>query len=369
MRGGASRSLIATMVALGLLALAPAATAQLPPLPGLPGQQASLVQPFGTNDGGGFRNILPPGQNGFVGAADLAAFEASCPPGGGLDCPNAKRPPHSADQLGMYGDLVYAAPGLKSEDINKYFKDATFGVRDGDVDGAYAPRDDVAVVRDKGFGVPHVYGQTRPGAMFGLGYVGAEDRLFLMDVLRHAGRAELSSFDGGAEGNLEMDRTQRQIAPYTEADLQRQYDLGDDVYGAAGRALQEDVTNYVAGINAYIQEARTNPLKMPAEYAAFGRPQGPDDWKVTDVIATASLIGGIFGKGGGRELDSALLLQNARKRFGRKSGRRVWNDLRRADDPEAPVTVLGKKFPYRAEPRKLRKGSSGMPDGGSVKRS
>ncbi len=70
----------------------------------------------------------------------------------------------------------------------------------------------------------------------------------------------------------------------------------------------EDVTNYVAGINRYIQEARVNPTKMPGEYAAIGKP-GPQDWKVTDVIATASLVGGIFGKGGGNELESALLYQ------------------------------------------------------------
>src|ERR671915_321346 len=69
------------------------------------------------------------------------------------------------------------------------------------------------------------------------------------------------------------------------------------------------------------------------------RPAGPENWKITDVIATASLIGGIFGKGGGRELDSALLLQEAQSRFGADGGRQVWEDLRRAEDPEAPVTV------------------------------
>ena len=94
-----------------------------------------------------------------------------------------------------------------------------------------------------------------------------------------------------------MDHEQWKIAPYTEADLQRQFDLGDEVYGAVGRALQEDVTNYVAGINAYINEAKLNPLKMPGEYAAIGRPQGPDPWKVTDVIGTASLIGGDLRQG------------------------------------------------------------------------
>jgi Penicillin amidase len=56
----------------------------------------------------------------------------------------------------------------------------------------------VTIVRDRGFGVPHIYGATRDGAMFGLGYAGAEDRLFFMDALRHAGRAQLSSFAGGA---------------------------------------------------------------------------------------------------------------------------------------------------------------------------
>ena len=46
----------------------------------------------------------------------------------------------------------------------------------------------MTIVRDGNFGVPHIYGSTRAGTMFGLGYVGAEDRLFVMDALRNAGR-------------------------------------------------------------------------------------------------------------------------------------------------------------------------------------
>jgi acyl-homoserine lactone acylase PvdQ len=341
----------------------------LPQLPGLPGLPAGTpVQPYGTSDGGGFWNILPPGANGLANAPDLAQFLAACPPPK-TNCPNAPRPKHSSDELKMYGDLVYASPGLKQADIPKYFKDATFGVKQNGAERIYSPPgdSDVTIVRDSAFGVPHVYGKTRAATMFGLGYVGAEDRLFTMDALRHAGRAELSAFAGGAEGNREQDRTQWALAPYREADLQRQYDLADEVYGAAGARLQQDVTNYVAGINAYIDEARINPLKMPAEYAAIGKP-GPENWKVTDVIATASLIGGIFGKGGGRELDSALLLQSAQHRFGKRGGRRVWADLREAEDPEAPETVAHRRFRYRAEPRKLRRGGVAMPDRGTVKR-
>ena len=65
--------------------------------------------------------------------------------------------------------------------------------------------------------------------------MGAEDRLFFMDVLRNAGRAQLSAFAGGAAGNRAQDHTQWELAPYSEEDFQRQYDLVDEVYGADGR--------------------------------------------------------------------------------------------------------------------------------------
>src|SRR5947209_17636339 len=73
--------------------------------------------------------------------------------------------------------------------------------------------------------------------MFGAGYAGAEDRLFLMDILRHTGRAQLSSFAGGSAGNRAMDRTQWGIAPYNESDLQKQIDLAPTVYGALGAQI------------------------------------------------------------------------------------------------------------------------------------
>ena len=157
-----------------------------------------------------------------------------------------------------------------------------FGVPAGQAERTYSPRAGVTIVRDANFGVPHVYGVTRSDTMFGAGYAGAEDRLFFMDVLRHAGRA-------AAVGLRRRRRTRRwtpsvwSIAPYTEADLQEQFDKADDLYGAEGAQLQQDLTDYVAGINQYISEARTDPTKMPCEYAAIGKPL--EDWKVTDVIA------------------------------------------------------------------------------------
>ena len=359
-RRPAQLALAACAVALAAPAIA---TAQLPGASGPP------AQPYGENDFGGFRNILPPGSNGLANATDLARFFSRCPPGGSSNCPDAPRPPHNNDQLFLYGDLVYAAPGLSAADLDRYFKDASFGVKPEDVERTYSPRSDVTIVRDRGFGVPHIYGQTRAGAMFGAGYVAAEDRLFFIDILRHVGRAQLSSFAGGAEGNRDLDRDQWANAPYTEEDLQRQVDQGDDLYGEEGRQGQEDVANYVAGVNQYISEARLNPLKMPGEYGAINRPRGPDDWKATDVVAIAALVGAIFGRGGGGELTSALALQEAQARFGRRAGTRVWQDFRSAEDPESPTSVTGRSFPYQVPPRRPARGSVAIPDRGSLRRS
>jgi acyl-homoserine lactone acylase PvdQ len=191
--------------------------------------------------------------------------------------------------------------------------------------------------------------------------VGAEDRLFFMDVLRHAGRAQLSAFAGGA--NKAMDRDVWSSSPYTEADLQRQIDQMDDLYGAEGAALQQDVADYVAGVNAYIAEARLNPTKLPGEYAALGKVL--ENWKATDVVATAALVGGIFGKGGGSEVASAEVLTAARQKFGVIAGTQVWNDFRRQEDPEAPTTVRGQSFPYQAH-RDDDQSAVAKPDPGSV---
>jgi acyl-homoserine lactone acylase PvdQ len=300
---------------------------------------AATPQPYQANDYGGFNAIMPPGTNGLANILQLGNFLST-----------GARPAHNNDQYNAYGNLVYSGP-LSASQIPNYFHDESFGAAPGTVERTYAPRGDVVIQRDN-LGVPHVYGDTRSGAMFGLGYAAAEDRLFFMDVLRHAGRAQLSSFAGGSPANREMDHEVWAETPYNEADLQRQCDYRPAGFEAATDELRNDVNNYIAGINQYISEARLDPTKMPGEYAAINQPLGPTDWSCRDVVATASLVGGIFGKGGGRELDSALIYETAQKRFGRKKGAKVWADFRNQDDPGAPTTVHRKKFPYETLARK-----------------
>jgi acyl-homoserine lactone acylase PvdQ len=341
------RALLATLLVLACCT--GTASAQGLPIGGPSGPDPT---PYGTNDSGGFRNVLPPGENGTDNIADFTRYQA-----------DGTRPPHFDDQLKLYTDLLYASPKLRHSQLPSFFKDATFGVKPDDVESVIHPREGLTIVRDKQFGVAHIYGKTRSDVMFGTGYVGAQDRLFLMDVLRHTGRAQLSSFAGGSASNREMDRVQWQLAPYTESDLQSQIDRAEEVYGARGRQVHDDLNDYVAGINQYITEAQIDPSKKPAEYALLGIPLQP--WSGSDVIATASLIGGIFGKGGGSELLSAQTYQAFVKRFGLTRGRRAWLDFREKNDPQTPVTA-NKAFPYETGSPFASRGLA-LPDLGTVK--
>jgi acyl-homoserine lactone acylase PvdQ len=313
--------------------------------------QAAVPQPYGTNDAGGFRNVLPPGENGLDNLSQLFSFRGA-----------GTLPPHFADQQPLYENLVYGAPALTDEGVAAYFKDATFGVQPAEVASTIEPRPGATIVRDSAYGIPHIYGDTRADTMFGAGYAGAADRLFLMDVLRHTGRAELASFLGGS--NAEADAGQWGFAPYTEADLQKQLEMASQTYGQAGLQAVEDVQSYVDGINAYIAAASADPALKPAEYTLLNRPI--ETWKPTDVVAIASLIGGIFGRGGGNEVGSAEALQALESRFGRVAGRRAWLGFRSKNDPEAPTTI-SQRFPYETRSAFATRGLA-LPDPGSVRK-
>ncbi len=339
MRGRVCRRLALPLV---LSALVAAAFAQ---------PASAAVEPYGANDAGGFRNVLPPGENGLDTLSQLFQFR-------GL----GTLPPHAADQQPLYENLVYGAPGLTEEQIPNYFKDATFGVAPAEVESTIEPRPGATIVRDKAFGIPHIYGETRPDTMFAAGYAGAQDRLFLMDVLRHTGRAELASFLGGS--NAGSDASQWAFAPYTEADLEKQLTQTPQLYGQVGQQAVDDVGAYVEGINAYVAAAKADPKDLePAEYGLLGQKMEP--WKPTDIIAIASLVGGIFGRGGGNELSSALTMESFVERMGKKKGRAAWLGFREKNDPEAPTTIA-KKFPYETRNAFAKKGLA-LPDPKSVR--
>ena len=312
--------------------------------------QATLVQPYGANDSGvTVLNVLPPGQGRYMNSAELFAAQG----GGG-------QPSHNTDQFEMYSSLVQGAPGVTTDNLMTYFKDATFGVKEGEIEREYSPREGVTVLRDTGFGVPHVYGATRSDVMFGAGYVSAEDRLFMMDTLRHVGRGRVSEFLGASEANLALDRAAYASSGYSEEELQAMIDRVGELHPVLGPRAVRDVADYALGINAYIEEAIADPSKMPGEYAALQTT--PREWLATDTVAVAALIGSELGVGGGDELGNAAFLKALTERGMRaRKAHAIFDDLRAANDPEAPSTTT-KRFPYNLDLGKVNKASVALPD-------
>lgn len=294
-------------------------------------------------------DILPPGENGAETLADIVLFKLF-----------GVRPSHNNDQLSKYDNLVTAYTGLTTSQIDNFYNDSSYGVPPANVERTESPESGVTILRDT-VGIPHIYGQTRAETEFGAGYAGAEDRLWVMDLFRHIGRAELTSFAGGAPANRTLEQNLWRSAPYTEADLQAQVDaLAAD--GARGAQLKSDIDSYLAGVNDYIAVVRAGN-DFPGEYDLTG--QSMSNFTETDMIAIAAVIGGLFGNGGGGEVQSALVKQAAEAAYGVSEGDAIWAALREQNDPEATLTLHdGQSFPYGETSGSVT--GTAMPDPGSV---
>ncbi|MGW7419222.1 penicillin acylase family protein [Streptomyces sp. NPDC054813] len=311
--------------------------------------------------GGQCSDILPPGENGNATLAQVLLNQAF-----GI------QPDHAEDQLGPYNNLATGYSTLTDAKINTFFNDSSFGVASDQVASTESPagRSDVTIVRDKKTGVPHITGTTRYGTEFGAGYAAAEDRLWLMDVFRHVGRGQLTTFAGGVASNQGLEQEFYRNAPYTEADLQAQIDNAVANNGTRGQQALADANAYLAGINSYI-DASDSGRYFPGEYVLTGHKDSItnagtiDHFKITDLVALASVIGTLFGSGGGGEVNNAVSLLAAQEKYGVTEGTKVWESFRERNDPEAALTVHnGESFPYGTKPSDPQ--GEALPDSGSV---
>jgi acyl-homoserine lactone acylase PvdQ len=333
----------------------------------MPAMAQSPVRPYRANDfGHTVLNVMPPGQKGVFAGAEAVQAQAACPATGGSCSINpADYPPYTIDQLLMYDNLVRVSPGLTEARLREFFKDADFGVPPNRILRQYSPgnRAGLVVLRDVDYNVPHVYGLTRADVIYGTGYVTAEDRLFFLDVLRHVGRGRMSEFLGPSPSNLASDRAQYRVAGYSEAELQAQLDNLPADDPTFGPLTQQAFRDFADGVNEYILEATLGLAPLPVEYA--GLQQVPLPWSPTDTVAVASLIGGIFGVGGGGELSNCTLLKALDARYADPAvARQVFEDLQEDDDPEAPVTTH-QPFPYLI-PGPVDPAALACPDGSTM---
>ena len=184
-----------------------------------------------------------------------------------------------------------------------------------------------------------------------------------MDIFRHLGRAQLSSFAGGAPANRAFDR-----ADVDGRALHRGRPPAPD--RGCGRAasrqesdeLRDDLAQYVAGINAYIAEARLNPRRCPASTPRSTTRRARTTGSPPTSSPPRASSGAIFGVGGGEELDSALVLRGGAQALRAHARRRASGATSaRVDDPESPTIVHGGRFPYGLPPRRRRGAGAARP--------
>ena len=242
----------------------------------------------------------------------------------------------------MYADLV-DDDDITGDELSTFFHPMRFGP-EGAVEREYSPQSDSMVFRDS-FGIPHIYADSMDDASFALGYVSAEDRLWQMDVFRHAARGTLSELIGPGENDqyFEMDVATRREG-YTEAEAKQMLDRLDGRFGADGVTVQQGLEQYAAGVNEYIERLKTDPAYLderPAEYEATGNPfpVHPEEWTATDTVFVVVLQLRVFGETAGGELQNAALYQHLRNRLGSALGSKVFHDLVFQNARNSPATL------------------------------
>jgi acyl-homoserine lactone acylase PvdQ len=310
--------------AVSLTALLPTTGAAASPRPGAP----SAVPNFTKGDRG-FHSVLAYGAGQTINAADLATYEAT------------NKPPSTfTNQVDLYNRVITREP-RSTADLSNFYKDSDFSVPTGnDVGSTEHPVTGATVIRDKTYAVPHIYANTRAEAMQAAGYVAAQDRLFLMDVLRRTAEGSTSELLGPSAAASDSHQLgQFDLSP---SELTHEVKALPKEYGAQGRQALDDLTSYVAGINDYISQARVDPSKLPAEYPALGAM--PRTWTLADTAAEAYLLIAQFTVAGDGEQLQSDIKGRLTHRLGARHGRQVYSDLRNFENPDTPTTT-SQRFP------------------------
>jgi acyl-homoserine lactone acylase PvdQ len=308
-----------------------AATAQVPDAPGQAEPPDLLDAPGGLQHPDA--DHLDPER---LEAIDDARFHGTVTPPG-TDLRNATA------EIAAYDDLVQGYPDLTEEELReRYFKHRRFGAVE-DAQRAYQPREGVKVFRTGDWGEPVIFGDTDEDLAFGAGFVAAEDRLVIMELLRALGRAEAFDLLGTTPAWL-ADAEIARLYGYTEEELQEQIDRLPEVYGQDGQDIVAMGEAYVAGINEYLAAGARGEVPLPAGLSDLGI-EVPAPWRPTDLVAAVSIVRALFGAAGGAELTNAAHLADLVDEFGVEQGTAMYEDFRNRVDEDGPVHVEG-SFPY-----------------------
>ena len=252
-------------------------------------------------------NVLPPGQNGSL------VFNRN-----------------TNDQAQLYECLTPLFDRVRAEDLRRCFKDASLGLS-GKAARVLRPRKGLVIERDR-WGVPHITGKTAADVAYGAGLVTVEDRGLLLELLR--GPARAAALDIPGISPVELALSGRTLVPSAqgEALLAQQVQLLAKS-GERGKRVLAAIQAYVDGLNAGFRKANIPITPYTAK----------------DAVAVGALLAARFGANGGSETRRALFLDALRRRLGDTKGQAVFDDLRAADDAEAPTIDPG-RFEFQRAP-------------------
>ncbi len=125
------------------------------------------------------------------------------------------------------------------------------------------------------WGVPHIYARSEDDVFFVQGFNAARDRLFQLDLWRRRGLGRLAAAFG--PNFVEQDRAARLFL--YRGDMRKEW-------LAYGPKAQRITARFVAGINAYIDLAGSDPARLPFEFGHFG--YTPEKWQAEDVVRIRS---------------------------------------------------------------------------------
>ena len=141
-------------------------------------------------------------------------------------------------------------------------------------------REPVEILRDE-WGINHIYAKNQHDLFFAQGYTAAKDRLFQFEIWRRQATGTVAEILG-------------------ERELKR--DIGTRLFKFRGNMTQEMkhyhedgveiITAYTNGVNAYINEIRTTPDKLPIEFKLLNIV--PEIWTPEVVVSRhQGLLGNI----------------------------------------------------------------------------
>ena len=140
--------------------------------------------------------------------------------------------------------------------------------------------DEVEVLRDK-YGINHIYATNQKDLFFMQGYLAAKDRLFQFEIWRRQATGTVAEIFGKSELRRDIGTRLFKFRGNIREELNHYHEDGYEI-----------ITAYTEGVNAYIQEMKNNPDKLPVEFSLLNIE--PELWTPEVVISRhQGLLGNI----------------------------------------------------------------------------